>query len=680
LPSEQNNPEHESRLRFPSSEKRKRLMWISLFIFGLFSLLIIQFYRIQIVEGEKWTKAARAQHQILLKEPFKRGVFYANSDIKQGHHNRPQPFVVDIPKFHLYIDPLSIPEATRDTIAKKLAVALQLHGSDILKLRAQFEKKSRSRKLVMWVNNEMHKKIQKWWGPFAKENKIARNALYFVQDYRRSYPFGKMLGQVLHTLREDKDERTGQNIPTGGLEMIFNPYLKGKMGKRLLLRSPSHPLDTGKILSHPQHGADIYLTVNHTIQAIMEEEIAKAVQFANAQSGWAIMMDPHSGDVLGLAQYPFFDPSKYRDYFNDPKKLEMTKVKAVTDPFEPGSTMKPITLAICLKANKELEKRGKKPIVFPQEKVATSSGAVPGRSRPIRDTHSHAYLNLDLAMQKSSNIYMARMIGRVINSLGEAWYRKALQEIFGFGVKTGIELPSESIGLLPTPGKKHPNGALEWSTPTPYSLAMGHNILVNSLQMMRAYAILANGGFDVKPTFVRKIVKSNKEGECEVLLDNTKHELARKRVLEPEIVEQIVSAMKLVTKPGGTASKADIPGYTEAGKTGTTEKIVNGTYAKDHHISTFIGFTPVKEARFILMIVIDEPEKKIIPGVGKMQMGGNCAAPAFREIALRTLQYLGVEPDDPYGYPPGDPRRNDDKADCMQRIAQLKKLYQEWNH
>jgi Cell division protein FtsI/penicillin-binding protein 2 len=282
-------------------------------------------------------------------------------------------------------------------------------------------------------------------------------------------------------------------------------------------------------------------------------------------------------------------------------------------------------------------------------------------------------------MQKSSNIYMARMVGRIINTLGEAWYRKTLNEIFGFGVKTGIEIPSESAGLLPTPGKMHPSGALEWSTPTPYSLAMGHNILVNSFQMLRAYALFANGGKDVKPTLVKKIVKTTREGKRKVLLDHTKEE-EHKQLLEPDIAEQIVALMKLVTKPGGTASKADIPGYTEAGKTGTTEKIVNGAYAKDHHISTFIGFTPVQEARFLLMIVIDEPEKKIIPGVGKMQMGGNCAAPAFREIAQRTLQYLGTEPDDPFGYPPGDPRHNAEKADMAKKIAELKKLYQEWNH
>ena len=137
--------------------------------------------------------------------------------------------------------------------------------------------------------------------------------------------------------------------------------------------------------------------------------------------------------------------------------------------------------------------------------------------------------------------------------------------------------------------------------------------------------------------------------------------------------------MKYITKPGGTAPKADIWGYTEAGKTATSEKIVDGTYSKRDHISTFIGFAPLSNPRFVLMIAIDEPEFKFIPGMGKNQHGGNCAAPAFREIGLRTLQYLGVEPDDPYGYPAGDPRRDADKADWMKEIKALKELYSQWN-
>jgi cell division protein FtsI (penicillin-binding protein 3) len=659
---------------------RKRLVWAFLFLFALFSLLIVQFFKIQVVEGEKWTRYAKAQHQLVVTEPFQRGLFYSNTSIKVGHSEL-KPFVVDIPKFHLYVDPGNIPEECKKPVAAEVGKILRLPSLDCQKVEEQFFKKSRSRKLVMWLTREQRDAISSWWIDYSRPKKIARNALFFIQDYQRSYPFGKLLGQVLHTVRQERDVTSHQSIPTGGLELIFNEVLKGKEGKRLILRSPRHPLETGKILSYPEDGADVYLTINHYLQAVAEEEICKAVKNANAKGGWAILMHPRTGEILALAQYPWFDPSNYRSYFNDKELLEHTKVKAVTDPYEPGSTMKPLTLAIGLKANLELKKQGKKPVLNPEEKIATANGYFPGRSKPIQDTRLHHYLNMYMALQKSSNIYMARLVQRIVEALGEKWYRAALQDVFGFGIKTGVEIPSESIGLLPTPGKLNQNGTLEWSTPTPFSLAFGHNVLANSLQMLRSYAILANGGYDLKPTLVRKIVRTQRDGSQQVLLDNTAPERVHgfARLLEPEIVDQVVEAMRLVTKPGGSASKADIPGYTEAGKTATSEKIVNGTYSKKHHISTFIGFAPLTDPQFVLLIAIDEPEYKYIPGVGKNQMAGTCAAPAFKEIGLRTLQYLGVEPDDPYGYPPGDPRADPAKAEGMKEVSRLKELYEKWN-
>jgi cell division protein FtsI (penicillin-binding protein 3) len=386
------------------------------------------------------------------------------------------------------------------------------------------------------------------------------------------------------------------------------------------------------------------------------------------------MMEPYTGEILALAQVPTFDPTHYSDYFNDPNLIERTKVKAVTDCFEPGSIFKAITVAVCLKANEELAKKGRKPIFTPDEKIPCSNGWFPGRSSPLKDgARVHAFLNMDLAIQKSSNIYMARLAQRLVEAMGDEWYRNALYEIFGFGQKTGIDLPAESTGLLPTPGKLHPNGKLEWSLPTPYSLAIGHNILCNSLQLARAYAILGNGGLAVQPHLIRKVVKNN-----QTIIDNT-HYRASKQVLSPAITRQIVRSMKFVTKEGGTSKRADILGYTEAGKSGTAEKIVDGLYVKDHNISSFVGFAPAHHPRFVLIVSLDDPERKIIPGYGKHQLGGVCAGPIFREIATKALQYLGETPDDPYGLAPGDPRRDSKKADWVAEVEGLKQLYDKWN-
>ena len=667
----------EQKSKFTGFPDRKRLLCLSLSIFALFALLIAQFYDIQIIEGDKWSKEADKQHYFIVKEPFMRGIFISNTSLKKGHPEAPQSFVIDVQKFHLYADPKSIPEAHRDEVAKVFANILDLDAPAKKELRSQFDRKSRSRKLAMWLDGEKHDAVLKWWLPYASANKIPRNAIFFVSDYQRSYPFGKLLGQVLHTIQNVKDEAASQAIPTGGLELYFNGYLKGKQGKRRLMRSPRNALETGEIISFPQHGANIYLTINHYLQAIAEEEIAKGVKKSRAKSGWAVMMDPYTGEILALAQYPFFSPPNYQSYFNDAQLIERTKVKAITDAYEPGSIMKPITLAIALKANAELALRRANPIFDPAAMMPTSNTQFPGRRKPLKDTHPHRFLNMQMALQKSSNVYVARLVEKIIQQLGTKWYRKALFD-FGFGQKTGIELPSESLGLLPTPGKKHPNGALEWSAASPYSLAMGHNIQTSSLQILRAYAVFANGGYLVKPTLVRKIVKPLPDGSQEVLLENAANE-NRIRVISAEIAQEVVTAMKFTTKFGGTARRADIWGYTEAGKTGTGDKAINGVYCPEHVCSSFVGLAPAKNTAFVLIVSMDEPEYGYAPGIGKKHHGGVCAAPVFREIAKRALEYLGIAPDDPYGYPSGDPRHDPNKADWLIEIRQLQEMYEKWN-
>mgnify|MGYP000747604487 CR=1 FL=1 len=660
-------------------QDRKRLIALGIFLFTLFSILILAFYKIQILEGEKWTNEANKQHYFIINEPFMRGTFISNSSIKLGHPEAPQSFVIDIQKFHLHTDPQSIPSKHRKPIADALHAILNV---DVDILLQQFLYKSRSRKLAMWLDAEIKDSIMQWWLPYARQHKIPRNALFFVSDYQRSYPFGKLLGQVLHTIQKAKDEKTLQAIPTGGLELYFNSFLKGKLGKRRLMRSPRNSLETGEIISQPKNGAEIHLTINHCLQAIAEEEIAKGVQKCKAKSGWAVMMNPKTGEILALAQYPFFYPPDYQSYFNDPQLVENAKVKAITDANEPGSVMKPLTLTVALLANEVLLQRNEKPLFSPDEMVPTSNTHFTGRSKPLKDLHPHYYLNMDMALQKSSNIYMARLAEKIVQRLGADWYRKTLQETFGMGHKTGIELPSESQGVLPMPGRKHPNGKPEWSASTPYSLAMGHNIQANTLQLLRAYALFINGGYLVKPTLIRKILRPLADGRQEILRDNTTTERVKKfpKVLSDEIAERVRLAMKFTTKTGGSAKNAEVWGYTEAGKTGTGDKVIDGKYCPQKVCSTFIGIVPLSEPSFVLAVVMDEPEYGFLPGIGRLHHGGTCAAPVFREIAKRSLEYLGIAPDDPYGYPSGDPRYNQDKADWIPETRRLKEMYETWNN
>lgn len=671
------------RADLPGFGDRRRLVFISLFLFALFSLLIGQFYRIQIVQQEKWVKAANKQHQMVVLEPGRRGRFFSNTSIKKGHPEAPQPFVIDVPKFHLYIDPKGLPVDAHEEIQRALSRLLGIEGDPKKQelLREQFLRKSRSRKISTWLDRSQRDLIMEWWAPFARKRKIARNALFFISDYKRSYPFGQMLGQLLQTVREDRDEK-GNLIPVGGLELIFNKYLRASDGKRVVMRSPRHPLDTGELIEAPVDGADVYLTINHHLQAIAEQEIAKAVKQANAKGGFAVMMDPYTGEILALAQYPFFDPRDYGTYFNDPKLLETTSIKAVTDAFEPGSTMKPLVLAAILQKNYEEIQAGKKPFFDPEEKILTLNGKVAGVKKPFKDLRPHRYMNMNMGVQKSGNIYFVKAVEKFMASHSDWEYRHLIETLFGLGSRTGVELPSESPGMLPTPGKLHPNGALEWSGMTPYTLAFGHNLQVNGMQMLRAYAAIANGGKLVKPTLVRKIVKQERDGKEVTLLDNTGAERLESfaQVLDPSVSKRVLGAMKFVTKTGGTSTGAHLEGYTEAGKSGTAEKVIGGKYSKDIHFSNFIGIAPASKPLFVLMIGIDEPQKRYIPGVGKVHHGGKCTAPVFREIALQALDYLGVEPDDPGGFPKGDPRRGDLPADYEKEVKELQALYQSWNN
>ncbi|MDN3505063.1 MAG: penicillin-binding protein 2 [Rhabdochlamydiaceae bacterium] len=656
----------------PSKESR-RVLAVAFSLFVFFSLLVIQFYRLQVRENEKWVASANHQHLRVVKDNFRRGKIYSNSSIKFGHVEKPTPFTYDVLKYHLYVDSDAISEPYKAQVADVITSFLKLDAQKKAFIEKEINRTSRSRKLIQWLNIEEKALIQNWFIGFAKQCKIPTNALFFIKDYKRVYPFGKLLGQALHTVRDRRDEITLRAIPTGGLESVFDDYLSGNKGKRVVLRSGRNQIETKKVIQQANDGCDVYLTINHYLQAICEEELQKGVEKVKGKSGVAVLMDPHSGEVWAMAQYPFFHPAHYRDYYNDPESLSATSIMPISECFEPGSTIKALTVALGLLANKELSAQSKKPIFDPDKPIAVDDPTFPGRG-PLRDVRKHNFLNMDMAIQKSSNIYVAKLAGAMVNQLGASWYRSKLSKVFGLGVKSGIELPYENPGFLPTPGKTYGAGKLQWSTPTPFSLAMGYNLMANSIQMARAFSVIANGGYLVYPTLVKKIV--NPEGEI-VAANINSH--PPKRVLDQDICDRVTRSLKFVTKKGGGGMLGDVFGYTEAAKSSTSEKLLNGIYDKTRHFSTFIGFCPATKPKFVLFISVDEPEKRFIPGFGTTHFGGKCSAPIFREIAKKSLAYLGVKPDDPYGYAPKDPRRDEELADWVLESKELMELYKQWN-
>ncbi len=646
----------------------RRLFLVASFLAVLFISLIAQFYKIQIIEGEKWKQIALRQHQHLIKLPYVRGTIYSNPSLKKGHPERPQALALDVLKFHLYANPDAIAKGKRKALLSSLVKQLDFLSEKESFIEEQLQKKSKSRKLVSFLDPSHKTIIDQWWKGFAKKQKIPQNALYFLPDYKRYHPMGSLLGQVLHTVQDIRDPETGEAFPTGGIELTLHDQLKGRMGKRISFRSPRNTLEMGPILQEAKNGSDVYLTVNHYIQAVVEQELEKGVIAAEAKRGWAIMMHPTTGEIYALAQYPFFHPDSYNTYFNDEKLQEDTKIKALTDLFEPGSIFKPIVAAIALQASYDAFLERGDPIFHPAEMLPTDRFSIQGSSYRLKDLRRHNFLNLYMALQKSSNVYMGKIIELMLEEKGDEWFQKMLTHQFFLGKKSGVELPGETIGMIPRPGKLHPNGTLEWSLPTPYVIGIGHNVSFNSMQMIRAFSMIVNGGYEVEPTIVKKIVSP----EGKQLYQKKQKE--KKRLFSAEVCEEIRKALKYVTKPGGSGRRADVVGYTEGGKSGTSEKLINGKYSKKDFISSFIGFAPSTDPEFVLLIVIDEPVAKYMPGRGRNNQGGACAAPIFRGIAEKTLQYLGREPDDLPSLE-GDYKNRD----WVWEVKQLKELYDQWN-
>lgn len=659
---------------------RIRLIVLGIWSLFAFSVILVRFYFLQVIERDKWLSIANRQHRILLSESGKRGTFFAHNSLCNNSSEEDKPLAMDVLSYSLIIDPLGIPEEHKPLLIRDISRMLHVDKG----ISSAFYKKSRYRKIAEHLFTGKKEEIERWWHLYAKKYRISRNALFFRKSYQRVYPFGHMLGQVLQSVRTvDNGDGDVHIVPLGGLEKVFHPYLSGKKRCASFFRVPRQyvmleELDgsdgTYNLFQDSDiDGNHVYLTINHVLQSIVEEELARGIESVSAKRGMAIMMNPFSGAVYALAHYPFFSPERYRDFYRD--KLSHVKIGAISDCFEPGSTMKPISMAIALKANQMCLRQNERPIFSPEKMISCDRVNFPGRSKPMKDLRHHRKLNMPMAMQKSSNIYPALLIQKVVEKCGASWYRNQLTQVFGFGEKSGIELSYENIGLVPTPGKKHKNGRPEWSPSTPSSLAIGYNVTVNLVQMAKAFSIFANGGLSVKPTLWRKIVfQDGRE------IHNADLITVRTRVLDEAIVQAIVKAMKYTTKIGGSGVLADVPGFTEVGKTSTSEKCIDGKYYKDKNGSSFVGFAPENKTKFVLLVFVDEPKKEFIHGFGFTHFGGKCAGPIFREISRRALEYFGCSPDDPYGYPTGDARFNPKKADWFQEASQLNKDYEKYNH
>ncbi len=430
-----------------------------------------------------------------------------------------------------------------------------------------------------------------------------RRGLKFEDVNHRTYPKGNLLANILG-FSSVQDNTTK---PVYGLEKEYSDVMKAEDGKVIFERMRDGR-KIGTLENRGGHdGNNVYLTVSEPLQAIVEEEIDRMYQEYHAKAAYAIMADPKTGDILAIAQRPTFDPND-----RSTMKANAYRNRIAEDPFEPGSVMKPFVVAMALDRK----------FTTPEEKFKTGFNPWRYAGRTLSESSPYQYgaITPKQIIQHSSNIGTAMIAVR----MGEQNLYNTLKQ-FQFGTRTDLPFKPESAGRL--------NPVKNWSKLSITRICIGHEITVTPLQLLRAYCMMANGGYPVQLRLVDAI-ESSEEGKKKM-----PYSIGKKSVfLNPNTHKTMIDILKTVPKHGGTAKDAAVPGFAVAGKTGTANKFVDGRYDKKKYYSSFCGFVPADNPRFVLVITCDEPQ-------GENRYGGAVAGKTFSRIASRSLLYLGVHPD-----------------------------------
>ena len=453
-----------------------------------------------------------------------------------------------------------------------------------------------------------------------RENKIPLSVFSFEDTYTRHYPKKRMLANFIGYSNMENDELK----PQAGIEKGVSADTAPHSGKiRMEISRDGVPLDYGnQNISAGRDGKNIYLTISEPIQSILEEELDAAWKELNPDAIYAAIATP-DGQILAIAQRPTFDLSDRSTFDNDKIRNRM-----IRDAFEPGSVMKPFTVAKALDWG----------IVTPDSRVDCEGGRWVYGGKVMTDTHHNENITVSEIIRVSSNIGTAK----IALMLGEKRLEKALSG-FGFGTRTGV-LPHESFGTKPRP----PKGDKIAVTRIP----IGYALNVTSLQLLRAYCTLANGGRRPQLRLIDR-VEDPATGKSEPV----PVEAAVQVIEHPEALEQLVEMLITVTQKGGTATPAAIPGYDVAGKTGTSNKFIieyedgepepgkkrkvkRRYYSKSEYYASFAGFVPARNPQFVMVVTVDNPK-------GKSHFGGSVAGPIFARTAKRVLDLLNVPPDHP---------------------------------
>jgi cell division protein FtsI (penicillin-binding protein 3) len=550
------------------SRANSRIRLLVLVFAGLFVVAVGRAAWIQVVDRKGYEAMASRQHRETIEIPAARGTIYDRTG---------EPLAIGEQATTVYADP-------RNVVApmKAAVKAGQTLGIDPDELYPQL--RDRSKRFVF---------VDRKADPVKAKalQRLGIAGFGFYPEERRSYPQGRVASHLLGFAGTD-------NSGLDGLERSLDRTLAGKAGYEVVVRDPTGQAIDVVTSRKERPGRNVVLTLDHQLQANAEQLLANAVTRWRARGATAIVMDPRTGAILAMANAPTFDANAFTSAPADARRN-----RAVTDLYEPGSTFKIVTIAAALEDN----------IVTPETSFRLAP-TIQVADRVIREAHIRGMETMTVRqiLANSSNIGTITIAQRLGGTELASWIDR-----FGFGHKTGSELPGESPGMvLPYDS---------WSGSTIGTVPIGQGIAVTPLQMVSAYAAIGNGGVMPPAHVVAKIGgKKVRHGEGRRIV--SRHTADRMTAMFRDVVVE------------GTGTEAAIPGYTVAGKTGTANKAENGRYVQKY-VASFVGLVPARKPRLAILVMVDEPHGQI--------WGGVVAAPIFRDIARFALQYLEVPPDAP---------------------------------
>lgn len=545
----------------------------------LWSLLLLRAAYLQFLPQDKLSALQTRQFQTVVTLPARRGTIY-------DHHGK--ELAMSSPAYSLYADPKIL--ENKKTLAKQLAQITNDQARDIyLKIKD-------SSKRFVWIDRLLSASA-------AEEiRRLNIRGLGLVEDWKRVYPNDNLLSSTLGFVGKE-----GQALE--GVELFYDSVLKGEKKKVNLRRDArGRPLiQDGLLFTETPQGKEMKLTVDADLQYFVETEMSESIRRHEADGGWAVVLDAKTSAIRALASWPSFDPNKPQGASSNQRRN-----RAVTDTFEPGSTMKTFVIASAIE-NK---------IVKPNTKIFCENGFFKIGKRVIREAeknHSHATISVSEVLAFSSNIGTSK----IALKMGDDLLKQSLIG-FGFGQKSGVDLPGEAKGIML---------ALPWRDHLLANISFGQGVTASPLQIANAYAAIANGGVLNQPY----IVESVTDIETNEVTKMTPKEI--RRVISPETAAQMRLMLTGVTSDEGTGIAARVPGYIVGGKTGTAQKIkpYGRGYMPNGYIASFSGFIPANDPQLVIFVGLDHPRKGYY--------GSQTAAPLFSRIASYAVRREGVAPE-----------------------------------